>query len=701
MSLRRAVSPEDDPLGIRLLSAIRGRERWEVRALSKKPDVARELEKALLQNAGVLQVSANPVSSRVLVFYSPDAPGLHVQSLIRDSLADISTGKISKFANSNGASPLYRIIKASLPERRQLTAPTLLSVVGHTVGLIMGLCFVGIFGTAQGEAPRFLRVLGITGKGTSILFMTALSLLLIGAELLTRNRRKKAWRRLAQTTQHNLRTELIAKIQKQDMAFFDAHGTGHIINLFNEDTARIREFVERGGDEMMELGMFIVVYGVILAVTSPGLALLTFGTLPFVLMSSRLYGKKAAERYQRVGEVSTSFTQMLENNLTGIADVKSFTAEGREARNLSECDRQLSDAALDAVSVSAIQAQLNYSFFNAGFFVTAGFGGYLAATGRITSGQYFLSAFSFPQLLSSLRDVEQITRLYHGAANAAEQLAEVLDSEPQIRSGPVRMPSGSVRGEVVFEDVTFGYDPSVKVLDNVSFKLKAGETLAIVGPTGSGKSTLLNLLLRFYDVESGRILLDGKDIRDLNLQDLRGAVSLVSQEVHLFQGTVRENVIYGQEYASHKQIIEAMGDAEASTLIDSLPGGLEAIVGERGQRLSGGERQRVAIARALLKLFSGASILALDEATSQLDNETEAALKRSLRKAASGKSVIIIAHRLSTIRSADRILVLERGKIVEEGTHKKLLTRKGLYASLWQLQTEDPLGRGLELRIAD
>jgi ATP-binding cassette subfamily B protein len=326
------------------------------------------------------------------------------------------------------------------------------------------------------------------------------------------------------------------------------------------------------------------------------------------------------------------------------------------------------------------------------------YGGHLAAGGKITKGQYFMAAVLFPELVSSLRDIEQVIASYHGAANAAEHLSEVLEARPRIRSGPVRLPE-TVRGEVVFENVSFGYDPSAKVLNNISFSLQAGETLAIVGPTGSGKSTLLNLLLRFYDVDSGRILLDGTDIRNLNLQDLRGAVSLVSQDVHLFQGSVRGNVVYSQEQASEEQILEALRDAEALNLVKSLPGGLDAEVGERGQRLSGGERQRVAIARALLKLFSGAAILTLDEATSQLDNETEAGIKRSLRKAASGKSTIIIAHRLSTIRSADRILVLERGKIIEEGNHQELLTRKGLYASLWQLQNEDPLG-DIEVRLS-
>ncbi|HEY6187658.1 MAG TPA: ABC transporter transmembrane domain-containing protein [Pyrinomonadaceae bacterium] len=699
MARRRAVSP-DDTNGLRLLSAIRGRERWEVKALKQSPHMARALEEALLKYPGVLEATANPLSGRVLILYSPDVIGLHVESLLRDSLNELPSRLVSGNSSSDSASPLVRIIKSSLPERKELTAPVLLSVVGHSVGVVMGLSFAGIFNTALGEGPGFLRTLGIIKKSSRLLFMTSTSLLFIAAELLTRNRRKKAWRRLAQITQHNLRSKLIAHIETQDMTFFDTYGTGHLISLVNEDTAQIREFVERAGDEMIELGMIIVVYGLILAITSPGLALLTFATLPFVLMSSRLYGKKAAELYAQAGEASGTFTQMLENNLTGIADVKSFTAEQSETRRLSDADARLSNATLAAISVSAIQAQLNYTFFNTGFFLTAAVGGYLASAGKLTKGQYFTATFLFPQLLSGLKDVDQITRLSHSASNAARQITEVLDTRPEIQSGPVRLPAGTVRGEIVFEDVSFGYDPSVKVLENVSFRLGPDETLGIVGPTGSGKSTLLNLLLRFYEVDSGRILLDGHDIRELNLQDLRGAVSLVSQEVHLFQGTVRENLLYGQRRASEDQLVEALRDAEALNLLEALPGGFDAQVGERGQRLSGGERQRVAIARALLKLFGGSAILALDEATSQLDNETEAGLKRSLRKAASGKGVIIIAHRLSTIRSADRILVLERGKIIEEGNHKQLLSRKGLYASLWQLQNEDPFGGGLEVRIS-
>ena len=695
MSLGGVVSTENHS-GIRLLSATRGRERWEVKAIGRKPTLARELENNLLEYPGVKDVNANAITGRVLVLYEPGTIGLHVESLIKDGLRNLK-GLTKRQTSSNG-SALTRIIKLSVPDRKKVVQPALLSLVGHAVGVVLGLCFVGIFNTASGEGFTFLKRVGLVSKTSRIIFMSGVSMLLIAAELFTRNRRKKAWRRLALEAQHNLRTELISKIQKQDKAFFDNQGTGNLIKLITEDTTQIKTFIERAGDETVELGMIIGIYGGLLALASPGLALVTVLVLPFILMSGRLFGRRAKERYARSGQASSNFTQMLENNLTGIADVKSFTAEQQETLRLANADLKLAEASLDAVSVSAIQAQLNFAFTNAGFFLTAAYGGHLVSSGKITQGQYFLAAAMFQPLVSALKDVDQVTGLYHGAVNSAEELATVLDSQPSIRNGRVRLPRGTVRGEIVFEDVSFGYDPSVKVLKNVSFRLGAGETLAIVGPTGSGKSTLLNLILRFYDVDSGRITLDGQDIRDLNLGDLRAAISVVSQEVHLFQGTVRENVAYGYPQASEEDILEALRDAQAINLLDNLPGGLEAEVGERGQRLSGGERQRVAIARALLKLFSGSAILALDEATSQLDNETEAGFKKSLRKAASGKGIIIIAHRLSTIRSADRILVLERGAIIEEGTHETLLEGKGLYASLWQLQNEDPLG-ALEVRI--
>jgi ATP-binding cassette subfamily B protein len=259
----------------------------------------------------------------------------------------------------------------------------------------------------------------------------------------------------------------------------------------------------------------------------------------------------------------------------------------------------------------------------------------------------------------------------------------LLDTPIAIHSGNIALPLSSVAGEIKLDEVTFAYPGRGAVLSNFSLHIRAGKTTAIVGSTGSGKSTLVKLLLRLYEIDRGRITLDGVDIRDLRLQDLRGAIGLVSQDVFLFHGSVRENIAYGNPHVSLEEVIEAAKIAEAHDFIVQLPQGYDTIVGERGQKLSGGQRQRLAIARAILK---NPPILILDEATSAVDNETEAAIQKSLEKITQNRTTIAIAHRLSTIRNADCIYVMEYGKLVEWGTHEELLTKQGIYASFWRVQ---------------
>ena len=327
-----------------------------------------------------------------------------------------------------------------------------------------------------------------------------------------------------------------------------------------------------------------------------------------------------------------------------------------------------------------------------GFLAILVLGGFMAINGTLNVGAYSVLVFLTQRLLWPLTSLGETLDLYQRAMASTNRIFDLLDTPSRIVDGEQALPVRPVRGEVIFDDVSFDYGdaggngskPQPHVIRSLSLRMPAGDTIGLVGATGAGKSTVVKLLLRFYDVKTGRVLLDGRDLRDISVHDLRQAIGLVSQDVFLFHGTVRENIAYGTFDASDEAIVEAARVAEAHEFIMQLPEGYDTIVGERGQKLSGGQRQRVSIARAVLK---DPPVLILDEATSSVDNETEAAIQRSLERIAVGRTTIVIAHRLSTVRNADRIFVLERGQLIEQGRHEDLIADDNVYASLWRVQT--------------
>jgi ATP-binding cassette subfamily B protein len=427
----------------------------------------------------------------------------------------------------------------------------------------------------------------------------------------------------------------------------------------------------------------------VFVVASPLLALVAFLPMPIIVWGSFLYQRRLEPRYRAVREQVGRLSGTLANNLGGIATIKAFTAERREVERVAGESQAYRVANRDAIRLSSAFVPLIRMAILAGFTMTLLLGGRMVLDGNLEVGFFSVLVFMTQRLLWPLTNLGETFDLYQRAMASTRRILDLLAVEPTIVSGAAALPR-PVAGAVRFEDVRFSYASGPQVLDGLDLDVPAGETHAVVGLTGAGKSTVVKLLLRLYEPTGGRVTVDGIDVRDLRFDELRGAIGLVSQDVFLFDGSVRDNIGYGDPDAPDERIEEAARLAEAHEFIAALPDGYDTLVGERGQKLSGGQRQRLSIARAIVR---DPAILVLDEATSAVDNETEAAIQRSLETVSRDRTTLVIAHRLSTVRHADRIHVLEDGRVGEAGTHDELIAAGGLYAALWRVQTGEATTR--------
>jgi ATP-binding cassette subfamily B protein len=578
---------------------------------------------------------------------------------------------------------LHRLLRALRPHSRQLRLAALCSVLNKLFDLAPPVLIGLAVDVVVRQDNAWLALFGVTRVPAQLAVLAVLSFVIWSAESLFEYLYGLLWRNLAQTVQHELRLEAYGHLQQLEMAFFEAGSSGRLLAILNDDINQLERFLDHGANEILQLTTTVLAVGGAMAYLSPAVAGMSFLPIPVILWGSLRFQHRLAPRYAQVRERAGDLASRLANNLGGMLTIKSYTAEAWELDRLGEQSNAYREANRRAIRLSAAFIPLIRFAILFAFLAILVIGGLQAWRGTIAVGTYSFLVFITQRLLWPLTTLGRTLDDYQRAMASANRVLDLLDTPVALAGGSTPLPRGMVEGEIRFEDVSFAYGGREPLLQHFDLTVPAGSTIGIVGSTGSGKSTLVKLLLRLYGLRGGRILLDGIPIEQLRQSDLRSAIGLVSQDVFLFHGTVADNIAYGSFAASRAAIVRAAALAEAAGFIEALPDGYDTLVGERGQRLSGGQRQRIALARAILK---DPPVLILDEATAAVDNETEAAIQRSLDRLTADRTTLVIAHRLSTVRHADRIVVLEQGRLVESGTHDDLMARGGAYASLWRVQ---------------
>lgn len=586
--------------------------------------------------------------------------------------------------SKSSTSPLSRLLEYSPKYRGLIYRAVSCSVLNKLFDLappvLIGAAVDVVVQRDESAIARF----GFESVFSQLLVLTVLSVIIWTLESLFEYAYERLWRNLAQNIQHDLRLDAYSHIQSLELEYFENKSTGRLLSVLNDDINQLERFLDVGANEILQVLTTVIIIGLAFFILTPTTAWMAVIPIPVIIWGAIAFQKFLEPLYGDVREKVSLLNGRLSNNLSGITTIKSFTTETYEIERIKADSEAYRRSNQKAIAYSAAFVPLIRFVILVGFTSILLFGGLQVEEGTLAVGTYSVLVFMTQRLLWPLTRLGQTLDLYQRAMASTTRVMALLDTPIQIHSGDTPLSLADIQGDIHLKDVTFSYFEREPILKNLNLHIPAGKTTAIVGSTGSGKSTIIKLLLRLYEINSGIITLDGTNIQDIVLYDLRKAMGLVSQEVFLFHGSVRENIAYGCPHATEEDVISAAKIAEAHEFIMELPQGYDTVVGERGQKLSGGQRQRLSIARAILK---NPPILILDEATSAVDNETEAAIARSLQYITKDRTTIMIAHRLSTIRHADCIYVMEKGKIIEQGKHEQLIAHNGIYQSLWQVQT--------------
>ena len=584
----------------------------------------------------------------------------------------------------NNSKPIIRLLKYAKGMRLQITLASVCSVINKLFDIAPEILIGIAIDVVVSGQDSFLSYFGYTEQKTQLIVLAVLTFVIWLGESVFQFFYTLLWRNLAQNLQHKMRLDTYNRMQQMDMSFFENQTSGNLTSILNDDVNQLERFLNVGANDFIQVIVSVIGVGAVFFYISAKIALFAFLPIPLIIFGAFFFQRKAQPRYTEVRKQTGILATAISNKIMGIATIKSFTREPQELQNLEELSLNYQNANKEAIKVSAAFTPIIRMAILTGFLATFIIGGFDALDGVITVGSYGMLVFLTQRLLWPFTSLAVTMDLYERAMASVRRILDLLETPIEIRDEKDTL-SADMTQDIEFKGVDFSYSKqSQQVLSSINLTIKKSQVTAFVGQTGSGKSTLMKLLLRFYSPENGEITIGHVNINKIKISKLRESIGLVSQDIFLFDGTIKDNIAYGKNAATLTEIKQAAHLAEADEFINELPNSYETLVGERGMKLSGGQRQRISLARAILK---NPAILILDEATSAVDNETEAAIQRSMKHIAKNRTLLVIAHRLSTIVKADCIYVLEKGQIIESGTHQELLKNKRIYHKLWYIQT--------------
>ena len=577
-----------------------------------------------------------------------------------------------------------RFLKYAKPWKWRIIKSSIYSTINKLFDIAPEILLGAAVDLVVRRENSFIANLGFDSIGSQIAILGIITFLIWAFESIFQYLYSISWRNLAQSIEHNIRIDAYNHVQKLDMAWFENKKVGDITAKLNDDVNQLERFLDNGFNSLIQLVVSTIAIGTWFFYISPLVASITILPVPIILLIAFFFQKNLSPRYLAVRNSVGLLNNTIFNNLIGISTIKSSVSETIESKRIEDLSQNYRLKNKSAIMLSSAFVPIVRMGVLSGFLGTMIVGSYLALNGNIEIGSYSILIFLTQRFLWPFTTLSETVDLFERSMASNKRILDLLNTEHIIKDNEDAITINNFDENIFFSNIGFNYDESKSLFKNLNFTIKNNSLTGIVGQTGSGKTTIIKLLLRFYDPKNGNILIGNHQIKKIKLKNLRENIGYVSQDIFMFDGSIKENIAYPDIGCDDEQINKAAALSQCSEFIEKLPNKYDTLIGERGQKLSAGQKQRISIARALYK---NPPILIFDEATSAIDNETEHLIQIALNEISKNRTTIVIAHRLSTVRNADNIIVIGEGDIIEQGNHNQLINNQNIYKKLWDIQT--------------